>query len=115
MSTGSWITAGALFDVAKEAYRRTEGAASARDPGQRDALVAVIFAVVAMEAFINEIAVPASQKPLDLAPQPPSIAVLANLLKEAEEGSLLLKFSIAKAVLDDAPYDKGGRPFQDFQ
>ena len=113
MSTGTWITAGTLFGVAKKAYRRTEGAASDRAPGQPDALVAVIFAVVAMEAFINEIAELASHP--HPVPEPPSIAVLANLLTEAEQGSLQLKFSIGKAVLDDVPYDKGGQPFQHFQ
>ncbi len=115
MSTGTWITAGTLFGVAKEAYRRTEGTASDRAPGRPDALVAVIFSVVAMEAFINEIAELASQNNPHLAPQPLSISVLANLLTEAEQGSLQLKFSIAKAVLDGVPYDKGGRPFQHFQ
>ena len=101
MSTGTWLTASSLFGLAKEAYKRTEGAVSDRAPSQRDALVAVIFAVVAMEAFINEITELASQE--RPAPQPPSIPILANLLTEAEQGSLELKFSIAKAVLDGVP------------
>ena len=113
MSTETWFTAAPLFGLAKGAYKRTESAVSDRAPGQPDAVVAVIFAVVAMEAFINELAEIASQE--RPAPHPPSIAILANLLTEAEQGSLEPKFSIARPVLDGVPYDKGGQPFQDLR
>ena len=47
-----FINAGVLFNLAKAAYERTKAAPSDREPLQMDAIVAVVFSVVALEAFI---------------------------------------------------------------
>ncbi len=115
-----WISAGSLFAVAKEAYRRALTASD--DPRQHashDPLVAVVFAAIAGEAFINELADIAAHDSvvrLDLGPEPPEVDDLISLLSEAEANRAPtgFKFLVGKLALARRTYDKGANPYQDF-
>jgi hypothetical protein len=90
-------------------------------------LVAIAFAAISLEAFINEItALAVSQRDLyeevihdshlrEMYNIPARVRALATALDEAEEsqGQLLLKFQLARIVLTGEGYAKGVAPFQD--
>jgi hypothetical protein len=77
-----------------------------------DAIIAVVLAASAAEAFINEVQTTLLLKTDSLSPR---LRTLADVLSEVEagRGSVLLKYLLAGHVLDK-PYDRGANPFQDF-
>lgn len=110
-------TVGSLLHLAAGAYERTACAPSDHAPDQDDAVAAIVFSAVALEAFINQAAGLASQYgPLDLLPpEPPVVARFAQLLQLAERwrvSSTPSKFELASIVFEQ-PYDKGTQPYQD--
>lgn len=109
------ISAGELYNVARTAYERTKGASSDRAQHDRDPLIAVVFSVITLEAFINEVAQLAAREARRKG-NPPSVAAFADLTDEIEEsrGSLGLKFCVARHLFAGHPYDKGSQPYQDF-
>jgi hypothetical protein len=114
---GMFVNAGPLFARAKESYQRTKAAASDRDAGQMDALVAIVFSVVALEGFINEAAELATHPvALGTDPNPPSVKRFAALIDEAERSGagVALKFTLAKLAFTGETYDRGAMPYQDF-
>ena len=56
MEGGYFLHTGVLFDVARQAYARTENAPSDTSPDQKDAYVAVLFSAATLESFIMEFA-----------------------------------------------------------
>jgi len=110
---GTFTSAPTLFTVATDAYQRTGKAYSDRSPGQLDALVSVVFSVIALEAFINDLGALAA-----ISPQlrGPSTLILADIIEEieADRGSIQSKMFLAKSILSGTPYDKGAQPYQDF-
>src|SRR4051794_14954928 len=79
------FNAGPLFGLASGAYRRIPKEIDDRELGQMDALIAVVFAAVALDAFINEIAHYALMPvPSGFPPNPESITSMGQLAKEAE-------------------------------
>ena len=108
-----YLNAGVLFSAAKKAYNRLGGAASDTEPGLSDAMVAILFSAMALEAFIAEFAIncriagklSGKQWQTDL----------SAIIDEAESyrGSPKLKFLLAKAVMPGKSFDKGGQPYQD--
>jgi hypothetical protein len=115
MQEGSVIffSAAPLFGIARRAYERTNDAASDTDGSQTDALVAVVFAAAALEAFMNEVGKLAAVRS---EANPPFVKILGDVLEEIEEsdGGVRLKFLLARAVLAGEAYDKGSQPYQDF-
>lgn len=115
-----WINAGSLFAVAKESHQRAVAAST--DPRQyvaHDPLVAIVFAAVAGEAFVNELADIAAHDSVvrpELGPEPPEVDDLISLLSEAEanRASIGFKFLVSKLALARKTYDKGANPYQDF-
>jgi hypothetical protein len=105
------LNAGPLFDLARVAYSQTQTALE-RQPGQTQALVAIVFACAALEGFINEIGALARSiaKPL------PAEGNLGAVLEEIENshGSLGLKFDMARIVVTGESYGHGESPDQDF-
>lgn len=84
-----------------------------------DALAAILFSAVAAEAFINELADAARLDGL----LPDQIYVSASVLRdlgnvigqvERERGSALLKYDLAKRILNGSTFDHGTPPFQEF-
>ncbi len=108
----------ALFDQAKHALQTIdEKKVFPREHGQRDAIIAVVFSALALEAFINEVgdlaASPRASGPND----PPSVSAMGTVLQEVEEGrgSVQLKYQMAKLILSGTVYDKSQQPYQDFR
>ena len=76
------------------------------------AVIAVILAAAASEAFINELAAEV-QKTRDLAS---GLIAFGSVMKEIEDnrGSLALKYLVASQALSGKMFDRGAQPFQDF-
>lgn len=112
-----FIDAGSLFNIAKDAYKRTKKASSERDTGQTDALVSVVFSCVSLEAFINEAIELAGQpSPYGKPPNPNTVLDFFSIAKEVEYGwrTTELKFLLAKRIFTGTTYNKGENPYQDF-
>jgi hypothetical protein len=93
-------------------------ASTDRDVWERDPLTAIVFSAATLEAFINEAAMLAAQRPNPhFSPTPPpSVRIFADLLDEVERsrGSIQLKFLLAKSIFTGESYNKGTQPYQDF-
>jgi hypothetical protein len=115
-----FINSGVLFGIAKQAYERAKaGAKHCRSHESSDALISIVFAAAAGEAFINEIGELASQPAgffPELGPEPHQVRTLAELLSEVEDarGTTNLKYLLGKLALSGKTFDKGGNPYQDF-
>lgn len=111
------MAAGAIFDLAKQAYTRAGNQPTDQSPGQMDALVAIILAVAAAEAVINEITELSGlmSKPL-FDKEPNEVGDLSSLLSDLEDAHapLTTKYMFARWVLTGRPYDKAAQPYQDF-
>ena len=68
----TYVTSPPLFGIATSAYHRTQSSLDDRSPEQADAIVAVIFSVVSLETFINEIRTLASMTPVPISPSEPA-------------------------------------------
>jgi hypothetical protein len=114
--TISSYSSGHLFFIAKEAYNRTTlGAKSDQDPGKVDAIVAIIFSAISLEAFINELTEIASNKNYkDYFSE--SVQSFAEVLSSVEEsrGSTQLKYMLTNQMFTGSVYKKGQQPYQDF-
>lgn len=106
---------GVLFGVALDAARSIK--ASPRAGGQHSALVSIVFSVVALEAFLNEVTELASDSkkyPPNL--EPHSVSVFAEVMSDAERSHATLesKFTLANWILAGRRLDRGAQPYQDF-
>jgi hypothetical protein len=118
---GLFVHSGFLWATACEARDRAAGAV--RDNAQvwpADAIVSIVLAAAATEAFINELtelvalqrdAAYRRTNPISLA-----LRAFADALQEIEEsrGSLALKYLMASQTLSGSTFDKGSNPYQDF-
>jgi hypothetical protein len=89
--------------------------APARQGGRSEALVSIVFAAAALEAFLSEtayLAEFAEQK----APTPGVVSAFAQVMEDAEESkaSIESKFHLAHLTLTGNAYDRGIAPYQDF-
>jgi hypothetical protein len=98
------LNASILFGIARGAYQDSK------------ALVAIVFSVVALEAFVNEMAEMASAAMPKSETEPQKIVAFAEILKYVEDsrGSLEMKYNLAKWVCTDQFYEKDAKPYQDF-
>lgn len=129
----TFYSSSTLFKLARTAYQRTVGEPTERQGGQNDAIVAVIFATAATEAFINELAeiaddIVRQRRAFEdevqqirgvqsgLAPIPPFVETLATVIQQLEESKaqVQLKFDMAHFVLRGETYNHGVPPYQDF-
>lgn len=115
-----FISSPDLFAIAKAARNRTVRRSGFAD-GDRlkrnhDTLVAVIFSVVTLEAYINELGAIADS-PLWSSVEDPWIRSFVSVMKELErkKESTELKYRLAKIVFSGTPYDEDKLPFQDFR
>lgn len=115
MEGAYFLNSGVLYRMARNAYERTESAESNTTPTQDDALTAILFSAATLEAFIMELALHA-EFGASLCPQPSPVPLLAGILEETEasHGSVRLKYLLGKAILSGQPYDKGRKPYCDF-
>jgi hypothetical protein len=108
----SWVFDTAmLFNVACDNASSIE--APPRKGSQKPALVSIVFSVLTLEAFMNELAEFALTSDME---QPPVIDVLAEFLKDSEESnaSLETKFTVGSWILTGKRFERGKQPFQDF-
>jgi hypothetical protein len=105
--------ANVLFGVAVNSAASIK--APARAGGQLQALVSVVFSVVAVEAFLNEAAEMALDFS-DLPSEPQVVSAFGECMVDAEKSraSLESKFALANWVLVGKKLDKGAQPYQDF-
>lgn len=104
----SYYHASELFGIARRA-------AAGAKPYDEGFLVAILFSVLALEAFINESG--------DIAEMVPTLhrqkivegfsAVMSEL--EDRKESLLIKYHMALLVFSGSTWDEGSQPFQDFK
>ena len=102
-----FLNAAALFNQAVTVCEQiTCPPSTERYAGRREALVSILFATIAAEAFINELgvlagsAIPALHEILDLA--------------ETSRTSIEAKYQLARFVLTGSVFDRGSAPFQNF-
>lgn len=114
MNGGYFLNSGILFSVAVSAFDRLKSAPADKTGGQNDALVAILFAAATLEAFVMELALMAESDSALFGHKP--LQSVAAVLDEIEHsrGSVRLKFLLAKVILGGETYDKGARPYQDF-
>jgi hypothetical protein len=110
---GWWFSTGTLFGVALAANKRVPTPDKAGIESEQ-ALVAIVFSAVALEAFINEVTELSGQfsELMGHDVMTDLHAILEEV--EANRGSTRLKFLWAKKILSGTTYDKGSRPFSDF-
>jgi hypothetical protein len=104
----SYIHAGHLFDIANRA-------AGEKNSDSDSPLIAMMFSVLALEAFINESGVLAQMVPTSERQQ--LIEGFSSVMKELEERkeSLLIKYHMGLLVFTGSTWDEGALPFQDFK
>ncbi len=107
---------GTLFGIAVEAAREIK--TDPRIGGQGSALISVVFSVIALESFLNEITEHARQLSEH---QPaieghPEIVLFAQIMGDAEEAHARLesKFTLANWILSGRSINRGSQPYQDF-
>ena len=104
----SYFYAGHLFRIAKRA-----AASSIKDPDF--SIIAIMFSVSALEAFINESVelgriVPTAERQKAVQSY---VAVMSEL--EERKEALLIKFHMGMLVFSGSTWDEGAQPFQDFK
>jgi hypothetical protein len=114
-SLGSWtLETTALFGIAIEAARDIK--AAPRIGGQRAALISIVFSVIALEAFMNEIAEQAGEwSNYQPTVEGPEVVLLAEIMGDAEESHARLEFKLRLAnwILSGKKVNKGVSPYQD--
>ena len=86
-------------------------AAPFREGGQQPALTSIVFSVVSLEAFLNEVADIALEFYAD-----PAISLFVDFMVDAEKSraSLESKFVLSRWILAGQKFDRGSQPYQDF-
>ncbi len=108
-----------LLLIAHVAAQRAAADAARPNALTDDALVAIVMAATAAEAFINELADymhVLRDAQANWAPISPALVACADVVKEVEDahGSVTLKYLVASFALTGSTFDKGAQPFQDF-
>lgn len=114
-----YSTAGNLFISAVDAYQYSKTHSLTPFAGSpisaaQAASASIIFAYIAAEAFVNELAM--FGELLNRADSPGWVKSLADMLGDAEQSrtSTESRFQLAKFILSGHAFDRGGMPFQDF-
>ncbi len=110
---GYFLNSGVLYGIAIDAYRRARDRdTDGNEYHGSDAFVAIVFAAISIEAFVNEIIV--NDRFGDLFGRH-DVAILARTLKLlAPDTSVAKKYQIIHLMLTGYPCAEGQRPYQDF-
>jgi len=104
------INSRALLHIAREARDRSEGSAA-------QAIVAITFAAIGLEAFVNEIIERVAVDQLET--ESSELARLRALIGacglSSRTASLATKIEVTYAALTDHPIARGDQPYQDFE
>jgi hypothetical protein len=102
---------GLLFGIAIDAIRAIK--VPPRTGGQRSALVSIVFSVIALESFINEM----TEHAQNMSPaQPVEVGVFAQMMGDADDDHSSLDFRVRLAhwIMTGRMMDRGNQPYQDF-
>jgi hypothetical protein len=108
----TWVLdTGMLFKIACDSANGIQ--APPRQGDQAPALVSIVFSVLTLEAFLNEMS---EMMRFPLPDKPKVVSVLAEFLQDAERShaSLESKFALANWILSRKKFDRGIQPYQDF-
>jgi len=103
-----FINSGMIYRQAKEAAVQ---ASLAGPKAKSEARIAVVFAFIALETFINELSDFVNETPSDS-----SLSALGSLMKDlnSARASIGERFQFARWILAKEPFDKDQQPYQDF-
>ena len=105
------LNAEKLFEIAQSAYQRSKyQKPNFADGGQNDAIIAITFSVMTVEAFLNELIELAKDRD-DL--EAKSLFSVIEPLLQARE-SIEIRLLQASCSTSDTPFDNGRLPFQSF-
>jgi hypothetical protein len=105
------LEAGLLFGIAIDAIRAIK--VHPRTGGQRSALVSIVFSVIALESFVNEM----TEQAQNMSPtQPAEVSTFAQMMGDADDDHASLDFRVRLAhwIMTGRMMDKGVPPYQDF-
>jgi hypothetical protein len=108
-----FIDSGILFGIARRAANSIE--TPPREGGKFDALTSVVFSVLTVEAFLNEVTELAADS-RHSALEPESVIAFARLMDDLERSraSLLSRLALSHWLLTGKSVDRSSSPFQDF-
>jgi hypothetical protein len=112
-----------FLGIAREAAHRVPQT-HPLEPSHDEAIVSVVFAAAAVEAYINELAEWETQTQEWITQEQPNapnrqqnvLNALAQVLNDAENSraSVTAKYKLARWILCRSAYDEGANPYQDF-
>ena len=103
------LSAGTLFSKAKLFYKSSQYKHLSKDYDQSDALAAIVFSALSIEAFLNELPALANQRVEEDAQN--LVRAIQPLIDNKKE--TLEKLFEASRCTSDTPLNKGVRPYQD--
>jgi hypothetical protein len=107
-----FFEAGMLFNVALQAAKSIN-ADDRRAGGQMAALTSIVFSVISLEAFLNEMRESAEDN-ASMDYEPEAVIVFAHMMRDMEAASLETKFIMSSWVLTGKSMSRAAQPFQDF-
>lgn len=104
-----------LYRIAWDAVGRIPADRQDHDGAQTDALVALVFAALAVEGFVNELGELVADEFYWDSRVTPNLSGLAHAFAavETERGSLELKLHVIRIALQGSSWPPGEAPFQD--
>jgi len=104
-----------FYRIATDAVARIPTERHDRDGAQTDALVAIVFAALAVEAFVNEFGELVADEFYWDSRVTPDLSGLAHAFSalETERGSLELKLHVVRIALQGSPWSPGEGSFQE--
>jgi hypothetical protein len=103
--------AGVFFGIAIDAIRNIK--VHPRQGGQRSALISIVFSVIALESFVNEM----TEQAQNMSPkQPAEVSTFAQMMGDADDDHASIDFRVRLAhwIMTGKMMDRGSQPYQDF-
>jgi hypothetical protein len=107
-----FFEAGRLFNVALQAAKSIK-ADDPRAGGQLPALTSIVFSVISLEAFLNEMTESAEDN-ATMDYESEAAGVFAHMMRDIETASLETKFIMSSWVFTGKSLSRATQPFQDF-
>jgi hypothetical protein len=107
-----FLEAGMLFNVALQTAKGIK-ADDPRAGGQLPALTSIVFSVISLEAFLNEMTESAEDN-ATMDYESEVVGVFAHMMRDMESASLETKFIMSSWVLTGKSLSRAAQPFQDF-
>jgi hypothetical protein len=107
-----FFEAGMLFNVALQAAKSIK-VDDPRAGGQLPALTSIVFSVISLEAFLNEMT-ESAEDTATMDYEPEVVSVFAHLMQDMETASLENKFVMSSWILTGKNLSRAAPPFQDF-